>query len=130
MERDVGRGEVRLNKPTRGGAGFALVIVFRIDAPKHLAGAIHERPSRGGSCRRLGLSRSFRRLMVSRPRVTFSTGIDRAEEMLRMLGVIFRSDPISGDLGVTRQPQIPFKQLVGIATSPHLNPFAAERLVS
>ena len=128
MER--GRGETRLNEPTRGGARFALVIVFRIHAAKHVAGAVRERPSGGGTCRRLGLSRSFRWLMVSRPRVTFSTGIDRAEEMLRMLGVIFRGDPISRGLGVTSQRQIPFKQLVGIATSPHLNPFAAERLVS
>lgn len=78
----------------------------------------------------MGLSRSFRRLMVSRPRVTFSTGIDSAEVMLRMLGVIFRSDAIPSRLGVARQGQIFFKQLVGIAANPHLRPIAAERLIS
>ena len=66
---------------------------------------LRERPCRGGSCRRLGLSRSYRRLM-SRLRVTFSTGIDSAEVMLRMLGVIFRGDAISGRLGVAGHRQI------------------------
>ena len=126
----MGRGETRLNKPTRGGAGFAFVSVFRIDAAKHVAGAVGERPSRGGSCRRLGLSRSFRRLMVSRPRGTFSTGIDRAEIVLRMLGVIFRGDAIPGRVGVTRQRKIFVKQLVGITANSHLRPIAAEGLIS
>jgi hypothetical protein len=50
--------------------------------------------------------------------------------MLRMLGVIFRGDAIAGRLGVARQRQIFFKQLVGIAANPHLHPFTAERLIS
>jgi hypothetical protein len=68
--------------------------------------------------------------MMARPRVTFSIGIDDAEIMLRMLGVIFRGDAIPGRLGVAGQRQIFFKQLVGIATNPYLRPIAAEGLIS
>src|SRR4051794_31958942 len=64
--------------------------------------------------------------MMVRPRITFSIGIDNAEIMLRMLGVIFRGDAISGRLGVARQRQIFFKQLVGIPATPDLRPIAAE----
>jgi hypothetical protein len=86
--------------------------------------------SRRTVSRRLGLRSSFRRLMVSRPRqVTFSGGIDNAEVMLRMLGVVFRSDAIPGRLGVAGQRQIFFKQLVGIAANPYLRAIAAERSV-
>jgi hypothetical protein len=68
--------------------------------------------------------------MISRPRVTFSIGIDSAEVMLCMLGVIFRSDSIPGRLGVASQRQIFFKQLVGIAANPPLYPIAAESSIS
>ena len=63
---------------------------------------------------------------MARPRVTFSIGIDNAEIMFRMLGVIFRGDAISGRLGVAGQGQIFFKQRVGIPANPHLRPIAAE----
>ena len=80
--------------------------------------------------RRVGLSGSFRRLLMSRPRVTFSIGIDNAEIMLRMLGVIFRGDAIPGRLSVAGQRQILFKQLVGIAANPHLRAIAAKGSIS
>jgi hypothetical protein len=60
------------------------------------------------------------------PLVTFSIGIDNAEVMLRMLGVIFRCHSISDRLGVAGQRQIFFKQLVGIAATPNIRPIAAE----
>ncbi len=125
-----GEPKTRLNKPARGGAGFVFIPVFKIAAAKHVGGPVRERPWRGGSCRRLGLSRSFRWLMVSRPRVTFSIGIDNAEVMLRMLGVVFRSDAVPGRLGVAGQRQIFFKQLVGIAANPPLRSIAVEGLMS
>ena len=123
----MGRAETRLNKPARDGANFVFTPVFKIDAPKQVARAVRERrqlpPHRR---RRLGLRSTFRRLMVSRPRrVTFSSGIDNAEVMLRMLEVIFRSDAISCRLGVAGQRQIFFKQLVGIAANPHIRPITA-----
>ena len=46
--------------------------------------------------------------------------------MLRMLGVIFCGDAISGRLCVAGQRQIFFKQLIGIASNPRLSPIAAE----
>ena len=46
--------------------------------------------------------------------------------MLRMLGVIFCGDAISGRLCVAGQRQIFFKQLVGIAATPNIRPIAAE----
>jgi hypothetical protein len=46
--------------------------------------------------------------------------------MLRMLGVIFRGNAITDRLGIAGQRQIFFKQLIGIATNPHLRPIAAE----
>ena len=63
------------------------------------------------------------------PLVTFSIGIDNAEVMLRMLGVIFRSDAIPGRLSVAGQHQISLKQLVGIAANPPLRPIAAVGLI-
>jgi hypothetical protein len=49
--------------------------------------------------------------------------------MLRMLGVIFRSDAIPGRLSVAGQHQISLKQLVGIAANPPLRPIAAVGLI-
>jgi hypothetical protein len=115
----------RLIKPARRRAGFAFIPVFKIDVPKRIGRAVREWQWRSGSCRRLGLSRSFQGPM-SRPRVTFSIDIDHTEIMFRMLGVIFRCDTISSRLGVAGQRQIFFKQLIGIASNPHLSPIAAE----
>jgi hypothetical protein len=64
------------------------------------------------------------------PLVTFSIGIDNAEVMLRMLGVIFSGDAIPGRLGIAGQRQIFLKQLMGTGTKPHLRPIAAKDSVS
>jgi hypothetical protein len=45
------RAETRLIKPARRGAGFVFIPVFKIYAPKHVAGPVRERPWRGGGCR-------------------------------------------------------------------------------
>ena len=90
--------ETLLNEPSWGGAGFAFIVI-RIRSPKHVDGAVHERSLWGESCRRARLGRSFRKLMMSRPRATFSSAIDNAEVMLRMLRVIFRGYSIPSRLG-------------------------------
>ena len=67
--------------------------------------------------------------MESRPPVTFSSSIENAEIMLRMLRVIFRGDVIPGRLSVAGKRQVPVKQMTRISPNPHLRPIAAEGLV-
>ena len=61
--------------------------------------------------------------------VALAIGVDDPEIVLGMLKVVLGGDAIAGCLRVTRQGEIFFQHLVGIAADSHLGPVAVEGLV-